>query len=69
MEIPEYQQRMMVEKTELDEKLHKLKAFLESEAVEHVPAEEVGRMLRQSFAMSTYSSVLGERLAAIPRSD
>lgn len=60
---------MMVEKTELDERLKKLQAFLESDASESISAEEIGRMLRQSFAMATYSSVLGERIAALPRSD
>jgi len=58
-----YQERVVAEKEELDEKLSKLKAFTESEQFQSVPADEQGRMNRQHAAMEDYSNVLGERIA------
>lgn len=61
-----YQQRVVDEKAELDEKLTKLDAFMMSERVKTLPADEHDRMTRQANHMRQYSSVLGERIAAFP---
>jgi len=50
-----HQQRVVTEKEELDEKLAKLKAFLDD--------AEKERLQRQADHMNAYSGVLGERIA------
>lgn len=64
MSLQPHQQRVVDEKTELDDKLNKLRAFLEGKARELVDAAEFRRLRLQADAMSVYSEVLGERIAA-----
>lgn len=62
-----HQQRVVDEKHELDEKLEKLTAFIEANPLFASPAiaeAERCRLRRQHEAMSLYSQVLGERIAA-----
>jgi hypothetical protein len=61
-----YQQRVVDEKTELDAKLTKLKAFFTSGTgvFQKLPQAEQERMQRQAEHMSRYSDVLGERISA-----
>jgi hypothetical protein len=59
-----HQQRVVGEKVELDDKLTKLRAFLEGKAKELVPAAEYQRMKLQADAMGVYSDVLAQRIAA-----
>jgi hypothetical protein len=59
-----YQQRVVDEKAELDERLAKLRAFIRSEAFEDVAPAERHRLLRQRDAMTGYSFVLGQRIDA-----
>ena len=60
-----HQQRVMDEKTQLDEKLDKLKAFIEASPVfKSLHADERGRLGRQFDAMAEYSSILSQRIAA-----
>ena len=59
-----YQERVLEEKAELDEKLKKLLAFQGTEAFAATPADEQERLIRQSVAMDEYSVVLGERITA-----
>ena len=59
-----HQERVVVEKAELDERLAKLKAFLGSEAIMKVAEDEQDRLDRQADIMAEYSDILGERIAA-----
>ncbi|HEX5362344.1 MAG TPA: hypothetical protein VFW49_14855 [Fluviicoccus sp.] len=60
-----HQQRVVDEKTELDDRLQKLDAFIKGNPVfTSLAPEEQLRMVRQANAMSAYSEVLGERIAA-----
>ena len=59
-----HQQRVVDEKTELDEKLKKLDAFGRTELFASLPADEQGRLNRQHSVMEKYSAILGERIAA-----
>jgi hypothetical protein len=66
MELQPHQQRVVAEKTELDEKLAKLDAFGRTPLFASLPADEQGRLNRQHSLMEQYSAVLGERIAAFP---
>lgn len=59
-----HQQRVVMEKDELDAKLAKLNAFFATGTYNALPVEEQDRLARQSVAMTDYSVILGERIAA-----
>jgi hypothetical protein len=59
-----HQERVVTEKKELDEKRDKLTAFLRGEAYRSVKGPEQLRLERQLVAMTLYSDILGERIAA-----
>lgn len=59
-----YQQRVIDEKHELDIKLAKLANFLTGEILPTLDLAEQDRLWHQAKAMSDYSVVLGERIAA-----
>lgn len=59
-----FQQRVVDEKAELDEKLVKLIAFFDMDLFASLPSDEQDRMKRQASAMTDYSVVLGERINA-----
>jgi len=59
-----YQERVVKERAELDEKLEKLNAFGTSDFFSSLPLDEQQRLIRQSKIMDQYSVVLGERIAA-----
>jgi hypothetical protein len=59
-----HQQRVIDEKTELDEKRVRLKEFFETERYSELDTAEQARMRYQAVAMREYSAVLGERIAA-----
>lgn len=61
-----YQQRVIEEKNELDEKLAKLSSFGTSAMFTALPVEEQGRLNRQYRVMEEYSRILQERIAAFP---
>lgn len=63
---PLFQQRVVQEKQELDDKLTSLTKFMDGTIFEDLPAAEQDRMERQFAAMTDYSAVLGERIAAFP---
>lgn len=69
MELQTYQQRVVAEKAELDEKLAKLDAFGRTQIFASLSADEQGRLNRQHSLMGKYSAVLGERIAAFSRDD
>ena len=59
----EYQQRVINEKSELDEKRANLAKFLETKGFYNLHVDEQARMRYQAVAMREYSAVLGERIA------
>jgi len=59
-----HQQRVVDEKTELDEKIEKLNTFTDTDIFKVLPVAEQGRLVRQLAIMNNYSGVLGERIAA-----
>lgn len=62
-----HQQRVVDEKRELNEKLDKLKAFIETSSIfKSLTADERGRLGKQFDAMAEYSSILSQRISAFP---
>lgn len=61
-----HQQRVVDEKSQLDEKLEKLLAFLDNPIFAGLPVAEQNRLSRQISYMREYSIVLGERIDAFP---
>ena len=61
MNMHAYQERVVTEKRELDERADRLEQFIKSRTL---PAVEQERMRRQLVIMRKYSEVLGERIAA-----
>lgn len=61
--IEPHAQRVIDEKRELDERLTKLTAFLDSEGSRKLGKRDQQLMRMQQDAMAIYSHVLGERLA------
>lgn len=59
-----YQERVVIEKSELDEKLSKLNAFFNTGAFTELDSAEQVRLNRQRDYMTSYSQVLGERIEA-----
>jgi electron transfer flavoprotein alpha/beta subunit len=59
-----YQQRVVEEAEQLDERIDKLFAFTAGPQFRQVPEDERNRMLRQLRAMGAYSAVLHERIEA-----
>ncbi len=63
-ELLPHQQRVVAEKAELDEKLAKLIAFMDTPVYASLSLVEQERLCRQRHYMGKYSLVLGERIAA-----
>ncbi len=63
-ELQPFQQRVVDEKAELDERLSKLGAFFDTAVFDSLDALEKQRMKSQHDFMSQYSRVLGERIDA-----
>lgn len=62
---PPHQQRVLDEKRDLDDKLHRLTAFISSEKFSTIVQDEAerGRLVCQEEAMKDYSAILAERIA------
>jgi len=58
-----YQERVVEEKKELDEKISKLSPFISSEKFLSVKEDEANRLRNQLSIMVDYSNILGERIA------
>jgi hypothetical protein len=58
-----YQERVVLEKNELDEKISKLSTFISSEKFSSVKEDEVNRLRNQLSIMIDYSNILGERIS------
>ena len=64
-QLQPHQQRVVAEKTELDEKLSKLNAFMDGEQFRIIcDSDECDRLVKQRHAMERYSNILGERISA-----
>ena len=61
-----YQDRVRIELAELQDKGDKLAAFIGSNAIHKLPADEQQRLGRQLAVMIEYRAVLQERIAAFP---
>ena len=59
-----FQQRVVDEKKELDERIVKLGAFLYSATFMSLPLAEVDRLAEQFSIMEEYSEILRKRIAA-----
>ena len=59
-----YQERVVKEKAELDEKRAKLAEFAHTETYAQLPKEERDRLEHQGFHMGAYSDILAARIAA-----
>jgi len=60
-----HQQRVVDEKTELDDKREKLGAFIQTNPIfGKLDEAERERLVRQHSCMTEYSDILGERIAA-----
>ncbi len=64
MSLQPHQERVVAEKAELDEKITKLDAFLNTEACEKLDLAEQKRLQEQYLIMQQYSGILGERIDA-----
>ncbi len=60
----DYQQRVMSERTELEDRRAKLLAFLPTQLCKSLPVAEQERLHQQLVFMSGYSNILRERIAA-----
>ena len=60
--MSDFIQRVVTEKSELDEKIAKLEAFTKSDAFNGIDDVQRGLLKIQLNAMATYSQVLEERL-------
>lgn len=65
-DLPPHQQRVLIEKAQLDDRLGKLTAFISSpKFIEIVRDEdERGRLVAKEECMKYYSAILAERIAA-----
>lgn len=59
-----YQERVIVERVELDDKLSRLRAFMTTESFRGLSQESRDRLVRQERVMTEYSAILKERIAA-----
>lgn len=65
MELKPFQQRVVEEKRDLDEKLEKLKKYIDfSEIYPCLIEAERNRLMEQCICMERYSEILSERIAA-----
>ena len=63
-----FRQRVIAEKAELDERLVRLAAFIDTTATyKALPREEQERLSIQRHLMGALSGVLGARIAAFPQ--
>ncbi len=59
-----YQERVIAEKSALDQNISSLATFTESDIFPTLPEDEQDRLNRQLVIMDDYSAVLGERISA-----
>jgi len=57
-----FRERVVNEKTELDEKINKLCVFETTLTFQNLPHDEQDRLRRQRLVMTEYSNILRERI-------
>ena len=57
-----HQQRVVIEKSEIDNRISKLVDFFETDIFSTLDDQEQGRLKRQAVIMKDYSDVLQERI-------
>jgi len=62
--MQDYQKRIIEEKNQLDMKLSDLNKFLRSKKFSGLDPEDQFRMIGQSYAMTSYSDFLKDRIVA-----
>ena len=67
-QLPDYQQRVVVEKSELELKIKSLAAFLLGPVFEKLDTIEQVRLRKQLALMRDYAEILGQRILAFPKS-
>jgi hypothetical protein len=63
----DWQQRLIVEKRELDEKIKKLNAFINTPEWKALNSKDQSLMVHHAAHMYSYSGILGERIQAISK--
>lgn len=64
-----HQERVVLEKAELDAKLSGLSAFINWQVFISIGWDEINRLVEQRHHMTEYSRILGERIAAFGQVD
>lgn len=59
-----FQQRVIDERLELNNRRNKLIAFIETLAFQQLPPADRRRLQQQEYVMGLYSEILGERISA-----
>jgi hypothetical protein len=67
--MQEFQQRVLEEKKQLDERLEKLTAFINGSKFETLDAADQERLHHQQEVMREYAQILAERIADFLPSD
>ena len=62
-----HQERVVLEKAELDDRLSKLGSFFESPTFSALDKDEQSRLWKQGDLMGDLSAVLGQRIAAFSK--
>lgn len=62
-ELQEYQKRVVQEHLDLDDKIRKLRAFMDSEQAMLIPKIDHCDLLNQLDTMNDYLSILADRIA------
>ena len=63
-ELQPHQKRVVAERTELEDRLGKLQAFITGEKFASVPDDEQGRLVLQHHIMTALALVLEQRIYA-----
>jgi hypothetical protein len=63
MTMAPHQERVVIERDELREKIAKLNAFLDGDTFNGLPADERRRLIAQEFVMCQYEHILNSRIA------
>jgi hypothetical protein len=61
--MAEWQKRVLDEREELEGKVDRLMAFMQSDAIKRIPREDMLLLMEQSYAMRKYLHILNQRIA------
>lgn len=63
--MSDFKSRLSIERSELDEKIGKLSAFIDSDAINSIDPKQKELLADQLPAMRLYSDILAERLSLL----